>query len=179
MLTLSRKDTHYIYILYKYIRSRVTACNVPRATKYSSGCKASACQAGYRVRNGKCAGAINPVREVLRALTVELSRHMVVATAIRSSQVHVCCVCRLQRASRHEVLVRVQGFGVPCWLQGGERHLSRYDLSKACKAILRLSLPRIYCTVTFHNTFWLFIHTMACALQEKPPPCFPHAHFPY
>ena len=46
-------------ILYKYIiHSRVTACNVPQATKYSSGCKASACQAGYRVRNGKCAGAI-------------------------------------------------------------------------------------------------------------------------
>ena len=85
----------------------------------------------------------------------------------------------LQRASSHEVLVRVQGFGVQCWLQGGEQHLSRCDLRNACKAILRLSLPRIYCTVTFHNTFWLFIHTMACALQEKPPPCFPHAHFPY
>ena len=49
---------YHAQILYKYIRSRVTACNVPRATKYSSGCKASACQAGYRVRNGKCAGAI-------------------------------------------------------------------------------------------------------------------------
>ena len=59
VLTLSRKDTHYIYILCnKSIRSRVTACDVPQATKYSSGCKISACQAGYRVRNGKCAGAI-------------------------------------------------------------------------------------------------------------------------
>ena len=49
---------YYAQILYKYIRSRVTACNVPQATKYSSGCKASACHAGYRVRKGKCAGVI-------------------------------------------------------------------------------------------------------------------------
>ena len=33
------------------------ACKVPQATKYSSGCKVSACKAGYRVRKDKCEGA--------------------------------------------------------------------------------------------------------------------------
>ena len=32
-------------------------CKVPQATKYSSGCKVSACKAGYRVRKDKCEGA--------------------------------------------------------------------------------------------------------------------------
>ena len=31
---------------------------MPQATKYSSGCKASACSAGYRVVNGVCQGVI-------------------------------------------------------------------------------------------------------------------------
>ena len=54
----NRVGAYLIMRTYTYIHSRVTACNVPQATKYSSGCKASACQAGYRVRKGKCAGAI-------------------------------------------------------------------------------------------------------------------------
>ena len=41
--------------------------------------------------------------------------------------VHVCCAYSLQRASSHEVLVRVQGFGVPSGLPCAQWQVCRCD----------------------------------------------------
>ena len=41
--------------------------------------------------------------------------------------VHVCCACRLRRATSHAVLVRVQGFGVPSGVPCPQWQVRRCD----------------------------------------------------
>ena len=43
---------------FKLSKSQCVQCGTSHATAYSSGCKASACSAGYKVVKGACAGCV-------------------------------------------------------------------------------------------------------------------------